>query len=121
MPEPLAPCLPGLARAAAPRTLTGAVTPGKNGLRRVQLRLTRNDRGRCARYAAKYERWLRLTRCSADLGRWFTVGTSPDFSYLLPGALTRGRYVLDVRAIDNAFNIDPATQRGENRVVFFVK
>jgi len=107
--------------AAAPRTLSGSVTPGRNGLRRVQLRLTRNDRRRCATYSAKFERWLRLKRCSASLGRWFTVGTSPTFSYLLPAALTRGRYVLDVRAIDNAFNIDPATQRGENRVVFFVK
>jgi len=107
--------------AAAPRTLSGTVTPGKDGLRRVQLRLTRNDRGRCFAYSAKYEKWLRVKRCSADLGRWFTVGKSPDFSYLLPGALTRGRYVLDVRAVDNKFNIDAATQRGENRVVFYVK
>jgi hypothetical protein len=41
-------------------------------------------------------------------------------SYLLPHRLRRGRYVLDVIAVDGAGNREPLA-RGTSRVVFFVR
>lgn len=107
--------------AKAPRTLTGTVDPDPDGIKKVQLRLTRNGAGACSTFAGKYERWLKLKRCSATLGRWFTIGTSEDWSYLLPQAPGTGRYVLDVRAVDTKLNVDSVIRRGHNRIVFFVK
>jgi len=103
-----------------PRTLSGIVNADPSGLKDVQLRLTRNDRGRCSRYDAKFERFVALKRCGAARGTWFSVGDRAEWSYLLPFALPRGRYVLDVRTTDNAGNVDATLQRGRNRVVFFV-
>ena len=58
-------------------------------------------------------------RCGAEHGRFFSVGSSAHFSYLLPFALPRGRYVLDVEATDAAGNHAPLA-RGSSRVVFEV-
>ena len=37
-------------------------------------------------------------------GSFFRIGDRADWSYLLPKRLGRGRYVLEVKAIDGAFN-----------------
>lgn len=110
------------AHGKGPRTLQIAVDPDPSGLRTVKLRLTRNDRGRCTYYSGKSEtfRTPRQAKCGADNGFWFAVGDREQTSYLLPRALPRGHYVLDVNAIDKAFNRDDARRRGANRITFTV-
>ncbi len=109
-------------RAGIPVAGLRAVTlePDPSGLSAVRLRLTRNDRGRCGSYDGTAER-LRRGRCGAARGRYFGVGSTPEWSYLLPFRLPRGRYVLDVLAIDKAGNADSARRRGGNRIVFRVR
>ena len=58
-------------------------------------------------------------------GVFFSIGTSAAWSYRLPQALTKGRYVLDVRTVDGAGNVTHGAERGaadkpRTRVVFFV-
>jgi hypothetical protein len=108
------------ARGRAPRRLAGSVSVEPKGLRSLRLRLTRTDRGRCTTYDARRERFVRARRCGAAAGRSFSVGTAPDFSYLLPQRLARGRYVLDVLAVDAVGNRGILT-RGQSRVVFRVR
>ena len=60
-------------------------------------------------------------RCGAPHGFRFSVGDRSDVDYRLPSKLPRGRYVLDVKATDNAFNRDDVRRRGSNRVVFRVR
>jgi nitrogen fixation protein FixH len=97
-----------------------ALQPDPSGIRRVKLRLTRNAGGRCSAYSNRRERFV--TRpCGARHGWYFTVATRSDWRYLLPARLPRGRYVLDVKATDGAFNVDRTRRRGENRVVFRVR
>jgi hypothetical protein len=103
-----------------PRELKGTSDPDPSGLKDVQLRLTRNDRGRCSRFSGTLLRFAHLTRCGARRGTWFSIGSKPDWSYLLPKALGRGRYVLDLRTVDGAGNADVKLDRTRNRVVFFV-
>jgi hypothetical protein len=86
----------------------------------VKLRLTRNDHGRCAYFSGRKERFV-PSRCGAAHGLWFGIGDRADWSYLLPSPLPRGRYVLDVNAIDKAYNRDDRRRRGGNRVVFEVR
>ena len=102
-----------------PRTLSGTAGDDPSGLLMVKLRLTRNDRGRCSYFSGKSERFVR-SRCGASRGKWFSIGDRSDWSYLLPSALPRGRYVLDVNAIDKAYNRDDRRRRGGNRIVFRV-
>lgn len=104
-------------RGRGPRTLTGTVTDA-SPLHSVKLRLTRRHRGRCSTYSSRRERF-RPVRCGRRT--WFRIGDRPRFSYLLPARLRRGRYVLDVKAVDAAFNRDEMLQRGRNRVVFEVR
>lgn len=108
------------ARRRGPRELAGFVTPDPSGLKSVSLRLTRNDRGRCATFDGRTERLRRLERCGAKRGVWFEIGDRNDWSYLLPARLGRGRWVLDVVATDRAGNADRTLQRTRNRVVFRV-
>ena len=110
------------ARGKGPRTLQIAVDSDPSGLRTAKLRLTRNDRGRCTYYSGTSEtfRTPRQAKCGADNGFWFAVGDREQTSYLLPRPLPRGHYVLDVNAIDKAFNRDDARRRGANRVTFTV-
>jgi hypothetical protein len=108
------------ARGKAPRALHLHVAPDPSGLLAVKLRLTRNDRGRCTYFSGKFERLRRTRGCGAANGFWFAVGDREDTTYLLPRALPRGHYVLDVNAIDKAFNRDDARRRGSNRIVFDV-
>jgi hypothetical protein len=110
------------AQGKGPRTLRIAVDSDPSGLRTVKLRLTRNDRGRCTYYSGKSERFRtpRQSRCGAENGFWFAIGDREQTSYLLPRPLPRGHYVLDVNAIDKAFNRDDARRRGVNRITFTV-
>jgi hypothetical protein len=110
------------ARGKGPRTLRVNVKPDPSGLLTVKLRLTRTDGPRCTYFSGRSERFRtpRGAKCGAEHGFWFSVGDREQTSYLLPRALPRGRYVLDVNAIDKAFNRDDARRRGSNRIVFFV-
>ncbi len=105
------------ARGKGPRTLAGSVDPDQ--LQDVRLRLSRTDRGKCTRYDGAAERFVKA-RCGVKNAKTFSVGASSPFSYLLPSALPRGRYVLDVIVIDRARNQTTTYQRGRNRVVFTV-
>ena len=107
------------ARRRAPRTLRGSVV-ADNGVQRIRLRLTRNDRGRCQTFDGTRERFVRLSRCGAVRGRWFTVGDRAQWSYLLPRRLGRGRWVLDVEVTDRTGR-RTALARGSSRVVFLVR
>ena len=106
-----------------PRQLAGTVAGDPSGIREVRLRLSRTDRGRCFRYDGRErERFVRTRRCGAARALSFRVGTSADWSYLLPAALPRGRYVLDVFATDGAGNRTSSRdlRRGSSRIVFVV-
>ena len=83
----------------------------------VKLRLTKRLGKRCWYFSGRSER-LVGTRCGR--GAYFKIGDTPDWSYLLPARLGRGRYVLDAIAIDAAGNRTPL-KRGTTRVVFTVR
>lgn len=102
-----------------PRLLKGSVGDDASGLLMVKIRLTRNDGGKCSSYSSKTEQFKR-TKCGVTHGWYFAIGNNADWSYLLPEKLGPGRYVLDVDAIDKAYNRDDARRRGDNRVVFTV-
>jgi hypothetical protein len=104
-------------RTRAPRTLHGTVAPDPSGLRAVKLSLTRSAGGRCQLYSPSRERF-RNSRCGRRVN--FSIGDRADWSYLLPRRLGKGRYVLDVIAVDKAGNRDRLA-RGRSRVVFFVR
>lgn len=108
------------ARGKGPRALRLHVAPDSSGLLTVKLRLTRNDRGSCTYFSGKFERFRRTRGCGASNGFWFGIGDREDTTYLLPGPLPRGHYVLDVNAIDKAYNRDDPRRRGGNRIVFDV-
>jgi hypothetical protein len=109
------------ARGKGPRTLKGTVDADPSGIKSVELRLTRNDGGKCSTFDGTRERLVAIKRCGATRGRFFSAGDRADWSYLLPAALPRGRYVLDVRVTDNAGNADSTLQRTRNRIVFHVR
>jgi hypothetical protein len=114
------------ARKKGPRHLRVHVAEDPSGLLMVKLRLTRNaGHGLCQYFSGRSERFRRGrlidgSRCGANRGHWFKVGDDPDVDYLLPKRLPRGRYVLDVNAIDKAYNRDDKRKRGRNRIVFYV-
>lgn len=103
-----------------PRTLRGRVDDDASGVSDVRLRLSRTDGPRCSRYDGARERFVTTKACGVTKARTFSVGSQAAFSYLLPSALPRGRYVLDVIVVDRAGNQTTTYQRGRNRVVFFV-
>jgi hypothetical protein len=102
-----------------PRQLSGHVADDASGLADVRLRLTGNDHGKCTTYDAKREVLVKLKRCGAVHGKWFSVGAKQDFTYLLPSKLGRGRWVLDLQVVDKAGN-KTSLARGTSRVVFTV-
>jgi hypothetical protein len=102
--------------ANAPRLLRGTALAHAQ-IASVALRLRRSYRGRCFAYDGTSERFSRA-RCGS--GAFFKVSSTPSFSYLLPGALRRGRYVLDIQATDTAGN-RTSLARGSSRVVFYVR
>ncbi len=102
-----------------PRTIVGHVDADASGLRDVLLRLTRVvTHRRCDAYSATHRKWAK-SACGVSHAPSFSVGRSASFAYLLPQALARGRYTVDVEAIDAAGNHDaPAPAR--NQIVFRV-
>jgi hypothetical protein len=108
------------AKGKGPRTLKGTVAADPSGLGSIRLRLSRNDRGSCTAFSGTTERFTKLKRCSTLTARFFTIPAAADWSYQLPTKLGRGRYVLDVVAVDKAGNADSTLVRGRNRVVFRV-
>ena len=94
-------------RRRAPRLLRGRVTADPSGLRSVKLRLTRRVGRRCSYFSGSRERF-RPMRCGR--GSFFKIGDEADWSYLLPQRLGRGRYVLEVKAVDGAFNRGAVTR-----------
>jgi hypothetical protein len=100
-------------RRRAPRLLRGSVTADPSGLQWVKLKLTRRVGKRCSYFSGSRERFQRI---SCGHGWFLPVGDQPDWSYLLPKRLGRGRYVLDVLVADRAHNRGTPT-----RVRFRVK
>jgi hypothetical protein len=103
-----------------PDKLTGTVAADPSGLKDVRLRLTRTLGRSCTVYDGALERLVRTRVCGVKGGRSFSVGAGTDWSYLLPAVLPRGRYVLDVIAVDRAGNTSRVSARGRDRIVFFV-
>jgi hypothetical protein len=106
-------------RGTGPRELSGNTTADGTGILMVKLRLTRRIGPRCSTWSPSRERFV-PRECGAANGFWFKVGDEPDWEYLLPAGLRRGRYVLDADAIDRNGNRLRVRRRGENRVVFRV-
>jgi hypothetical protein len=94
-------------RRRAPRLLRGSVTADPSGLHSVKLRLTRRVGKRCSYFSGRQERFRRM-RCGR--GSFLRIGDRAAWSYLLPKRLGRGRYVLEAKAIDGAFNRGPAAR-----------
>jgi hypothetical protein len=118
-------------RRRAPRVLRGRSGEGvpfshgrlrsdPSGLLMVKLRLTVNAGGRCGAWSPSRERFVG-TRCGARHGWYFDIGDRAEWEYQLAQRLPRGRYVLDVNAIDRSYNRDDERRRGENRIVFHVR
>ncbi len=107
-------------RASAPRRLRATIAADPSGLQVVKLRLSRTVGPRCTYYSGRSERF-RPAPCGVNRASWFAVGDREQVDYLLPERLTRGRYVLDVNAVDKAHNRDDPRRRGGNRVVFHVR
>lgn len=108
------------ARGRGPRRITARIRPDASGLQVVKLRLTRRIGPRCTYYSARSERFRRAP-CGVNRSPWSAIGDRQEVDYLLPRRLPRGRYVLDVNAVDKAHNRDDARRRGGNRVVFHVR
>ena len=100
-------------RRRAPRLLRGRVSEDPSGLHSVKLRLTRRVGRRCSYFSGRRERFVRM-RCGR--GSFLRIGDRADWSYLLPKRLGRGRYVLEAKAVDRAYNRGAAA-----RVRFRVK
>jgi hypothetical protein len=101
---------------SAPRTLSGTVL-AHSPVSSIELRLHRTRGSRCSSYDGLRERFV-PARCGT--GSFFKVSTTDTFSYLLPGALAPGRYVLDINATDAAGN-RTTLARGTSRIVFYVR
>jgi hypothetical protein len=103
-------------RGRGPKVLAGTIAT-HTSVASVGLKLRRSYRGRCFAYDGVAERFKRA-HCGE--GSFFSVGSAPSFSYLLPGALAPGRYVLDMQASDAAGN-RTTLARGTSRIVFYVR
>jgi hypothetical protein len=104
------------AHGRGPKVLAGTIAT-HSSVASVSLKLRRSYRGRCFAYDGVAERFKRA-HCGE--GSFFSVGSAPSFSYLLPGALAPGRYVLDMQATDAAGN-RTTLARGTSRIVFYVR
>lgn len=99
---------PGKTYARGPRILAGQ-TDDAGGIVQVFLRLRATNGGdltaasRCRWFSGKRGVFThRTVPCSK--ARFFRLGSNPKFSYLLPSRLGKGRYVLDVKVLDRAYN-----------------
>ncbi len=103
-------------RGHAPRVISGTIL-AHNPVTSVSLELRRQLHGRCWAYEGASERFVRA-RCGH--GALFKISSDGSYSYLLPAALPAGRYVLDIRATDDAGNAT-SLARGTSRIVFHVR
>jgi len=105
-------------RHKGPRILRGSlnVAPGAT-VRDVRIRLERSSGRHCFAFNGSRAAFKR-TRCGT--ARFFSVGTSASFSYLLPSALPAGRYVFDVEVVD-AQGAASKLVNGVSHVVFRVR
>ncbi len=84
----------------APRVLSGSVeVPAGNTLREVRISLSRRAGKRCFVFNGARAAFVRA-RCGT--ARFFSVGASESFSYLLPRRLPGGRYVFQIEAVDGS-------------------
>jgi hypothetical protein len=91
-----------------PRVLAGEVDE-TGGIAQVFLRLRSTDGGgltaasRCRWFSGKRGVFThRTVPCSK--ARFFRLGTNARFSYLLPARLGTGKYTLEVKVLDRAYN-----------------
>jgi hypothetical protein len=112
-------------RRNAPRVLAGVVT-AHTAVSSVGIELWRAYRGRCYSYDGTRERFM-SAHCARgsffkipSASSFFKVSSQNRFSYLLPFALGRGEYVLDIEAIDAAGN-RTTLARGTSRIRFYVR
>ena len=102
----------------APRILTGVVqVPAGATLKEVRIGLLRRKGKRCFAFNGSEERFVK-SHCGAV--KFFSVGDTESFSYLLPGALPRGHYVYDIEAVDAAGHATKLVA-GVSHVLFYVK
>jgi hypothetical protein len=88
-------------RGHGPRKLTGSASDA-SGLFQVYFRLRRHSHAGCQWYSAKRSVFTRARpHCTA---RYQAVGTKSHWSYLLPERLPKGKYTLEEKAVDSAFN-----------------
>jgi hypothetical protein len=107
------------ARRAAPRILTGEVEIRTGGtLTRVQISLERRYRGRCFEFSGSRVRFVRVHKCGVE--RFFPVGGTQSFSYLLPAPLPPGRYLFQMQAVESSGKRSKLVD-GVSRVAFRVR
>ena len=93
-------------RGHGPRKIAGTASDA-SGLFQVYFRLRRHSHAGCQWYSAKRSVFTRpRSHCTP---RFQKVGNKAPWSYLLPARLPKGRYTLEEKAIDLAFN--PARTR----------
>jgi hypothetical protein len=91
-----------------PRLLRGTVDEDRD-LFQVYFRLRRTDPGGCRWFSGKRETFTNAGTCRS--ARFTRVGDDPAWSYLLPERLGPGLYLLEVKALDKAFNAGRAQLR----------
>jgi hypothetical protein len=89
-------------RGHGPRKLSGSASDG-GGLFQVYFRLERHTRAGCQWYSSKRSVFTHPAS-DCDSARFQRVGTNARWSYLLPKKLGPGRYTLESKAIDKAYN-----------------
>jgi hypothetical protein len=105
-------------RRHAPRVLRGVVTVPVGGtLRDVRISLRRRVGNRCFVFSGARATFVRA-RCGT--ARYFSVGGSESFSYLLPAPLPTGRYAYEIEAIDSSGHATKLVG-GVSRVAFRVR
>jgi hypothetical protein len=109
----------------APRVLAGVVT-AHTTVSSVSIELWRVLKGRCYAYDGMRERFI-AAHCAHSgffkipgASSFFKVSSQSSFSYLMPFALERGEYVLDIEATDAAGN-RTTLARGTSRIRFYVR
>ncbi len=114
----------------APRELKGQAGNFKNGtdfiadpsgIQDVKLRITRYVGRKCWTFDGTAERFTRLSSCGTGKGKFFSVGSKAEWSYLLPAALKPGKYRVEAYAVDGKGNADKVRRWNRNHVVFQVK
>jgi hypothetical protein len=106
-------------RRKAPRVLKGTVAvPAGQQLRDVEISLKRRSRGHCFQFSGLKGRFVAI-KCG-KAAAFFSVGTNPSFSYLLPARLSRGSYTYEIEAGDGAGQATKPID-GVSRVVFRVR